>query len=301
MTPASSPAKAAPGLFLQEWAFGILLVYLALRGWVQLGPTDPAAWIPATLLAVDAALIRWDFRQNSVVSGRCRLLFHAIAMNIVYWRLGQDVPRFHDATADSWLLRIDRRWLGETPALGLAPIVHPALTEILSGCYLLFYPAMVGYQGVWIFATPSLARRFFAGLYLVYAVGFVCYTLAPAKGPWIHLASSFEPLKGGPLTALTDLVVRNGCNGVDVFPSLHTGNFVIILNQQKTKARLAKFLLTACLTINMSSVSVLRVPPTWFCYFLTRFLKHALFLMVSSVSEWWVRFSLQSLKSSQVG
>jgi hypothetical protein len=222
MTPASSPAKAAPGLFLQEWAFGILLVYLALRGWVQLGTTDPAAWIPATLLAIDAALIRWDFQQNSVVSDRCRLLFHAIAMNIVYWRLGQDVPRFHDATADSWLLGIDRRWLGETPALGLAPIVHPALTEILSGCYLLFYPAMVGYQGVWIFATPSLARRFFAGLYLVYAVGFVGYTLAPAKGPWIHLASSFEPLVGGPLTALTDLVVRNGCNGVDVFPSLHT-------------------------------------------------------------------------------
>jgi membrane-associated phospholipid phosphatase len=222
MTPAPTPPKAAQGLFLQEWAFGILLVYLALRGWVRLGPTDPATWIPATLLAIDAALIRWDFQQNSVVSGRCRLLFHAVAMNVVYWRLGQDVPRIHDAKADSWLLGTDRRWLGETPALSLAPIVHPALTEILSGCYLLFYPAMAGYQCVWLLATPALARRFFAGLYLVYAVGFVGYTLAPAKGPWIHLASSFEPLKGGPMTALTDIVVRNGCNGVDVFPSLHT-------------------------------------------------------------------------------
>jgi hypothetical protein len=222
MTPASTAPQGAPGLFLQEWAFGGLLVYLALRGSIQLSAADPAAWIPALLLCVDAALIRWDCQQNSVVSGRCRLLFHAIAMNIVYWRLGQDVPRLHDATADSWLLGIDRRWLGETPALGLAPIVHPAFTEILSGCYLLFYPAMAGYQGIWLFAAPSHARRFFAGLYLVYTVGFVGYTLAPAKGPWIHLAGAFEPLAGGPLTALTDLVVRNGCNGVDVFPSLHT-------------------------------------------------------------------------------
>jgi len=222
MTPASTAPKGTPGLFLHEWAFGGLLVYLAVRGTVQLGPADPAAWIPALLLCGDAALIRWDFQQDSVASGRCRLLFHAIAMNIVYWRLGQDVPRLHEATADSWLLGIDRRWLGETPALGLAPLVHPACTEILSGCYLLFYPAMAGYQCVWIFATPSLARRFFAGLYLIYAVGFVGYTLAPAKGPWIHLAGALEPLVGGPLTALTDLVVRNGCNGVDVFPSLHT-------------------------------------------------------------------------------
>lgn len=222
MTPASTTPKGAPGLFLQEWAFGGLLVYLALRGSIQLSPTDPATWIPATLLAVDAALIRWDFQQNSIASGRCRLLFHAIAMNIVYWRLGQDVPRFHEATADSSLLGIDRRWLGETPALRLAPITHPVLTEILSGCYLLFYPAMAGYQCTWLFAAPADARRFFAGLYLVYAVGFVGYTLAPAKGPWIHLATSLEPLVGGPLTAWTDLLVRNGCNGVDVFPSLHT-------------------------------------------------------------------------------
>lgn len=222
MTRASTTPRSAPGLFLQEWAFGALLVYLALRGSVQLGPLDPAAWIPAALLAIDAALIRWDFQKNSVASGRCRLLFHAIAMNIVYWRLGQDVPRLQATTADGWLLGIDRRWLGDTPAVSLAPLVHPALTEILSGCYLLFYPAMAGYQGVWLFSEASQARRFFAGLYLVYAVGFFGYTLAPAKGPWIHLAGSFEPLTGGPLTSWTDLIVRNGCNGVDVFPSLHT-------------------------------------------------------------------------------
>jgi membrane-associated phospholipid phosphatase len=218
----SSPTKGSSGLLLQEWAFGGMLIYLAVRACLQLGPLDPAAWIPASLLGLDAALIRWDLQRNSLLSGRCRLLFHAVAMNLVYWRLGQDVPRLDVPFADEWLLGIDRRWLGETPARSLATFIHPALTELLSGCYLLFYPAMAGYQWAWLFSEATHARRFFAGLYFVYAVGFVGYTLAPAKGPWIHLAGSFEPLVGGPLTALTDFTVRNGCNGVDVFPSLHT-------------------------------------------------------------------------------
>jgi membrane-associated phospholipid phosphatase len=66
------------------------------------------------------------------------------------------------------------------------------------------------------------AKKLFAGLFTIYGIGFLGYTLLPAGGPWVALAERYQgPLAGGPLTRLHDWIVVNGTNGVDVFPSLH--------------------------------------------------------------------------------
>ncbi len=238
--PPSSPSQPT-GLLLHEWTFGALLAYLAVRASIQLGPLDAATLIPLFLLGIDAALIAWDRRAQTIASGRLRLLFHIVAMNVVYLRLGIDVPRMGSPSADAWLLDLDRQWFGETPAIQFASLANPAVTELISLCYFLFYPAMLGYQLAWLFSPTHEARRFFAGLYLVYSVGFLGYTLAPATGPWVHLASSFQPLHGGPITWLTDRIVRAGCNGVDVFPSLHTAVTVYFVGYDALAGRYRRF------------------------------------------------------------
>lgn len=254
--PAPSSSSPPTGLFLHEWTFGALLAYLAVRASIQLGPLDAATLIPLFLLGIDAALIAWDRRTQTVASGRLRLLFHVVAMNVVYLRLGIDVPRMGSASADAWLLNLDRQWFGETPAIRFASLANPVITELVSLCYLLFYPAMLGYQWVWLLSEPQSARRFFAGLYLVYSVGFLGYTLAPATGPWVHLAPSFQPLQGGPFTWLTDRIVRAGCNGVDVFPSLHTAVTVYFIGYDALAGRYRRFLAGLTPTLGLCIATV---------------------------------------------
>ncbi len=239
----SSPTPSQ-GPFFYEWAFGALLAFLSLRALIRFGPLDPAAWVPFILLVVDGALIRWDRDPRSLWSGRIRLLFHPVAMGILYVRLGRDVPRLDPTRADAWLLAIDRWLLGETPAVILSSHLHPVATELLSLCYLLFYVALVAYHWIWLSHSLPMARKFCTGLYWIYAVGYVGYSLVPGVGPWVYLAAKLEPLTAGPLTWLTDQVVRAGCNGVDVLPSLHCAVALYFLGFDFMNGQRRRFLLT---------------------------------------------------------
>jgi membrane-associated phospholipid phosphatase len=63
-------------------------------------------------------------------------------------------------------------------------------------------------------------RQCIVGLFTLYGIGFLSYTLVPAGGP--HRWMTFDvPLAGiFVLPAMLD-TVNAGSNGVDVFPSLH--------------------------------------------------------------------------------
>lgn len=243
-TSESTRPSGLKALLIHEWIFGGLLAFLSLRALDRLGPMDPATWVPLVLLVADAGLIAWDRKRESPRSGLIRLLFHPVAMCLLYFRLGVDIPRLDATRADAWLLAVDRGILGETPSVILSAHTHPVATELLSLCYLLFYVAMIGYHWVWLTESMSLAQSFCAGLYSIYAVGFLGYSLLPAAGPWVHLASSLKPLNGGPITWLTDQVVRAGCNGVDVLPSLHCAVTVYFIGFDLLNGRLRRLLLT---------------------------------------------------------
>lgn len=198
-----------------------LLLGLAVAGGTRIGFRDPATWVPLGLLMAGVVGVLVDLRRPSPRSQLARLLFHPLAVNIVYFRLATDVPRLTPFRADDLLLRADRALLGETPAVLFAGLMHPAVTGALALCYVLFYPAFALYQVAWLRDGLESARRFFKGFYVVYGLGLAGYVALPAEGPWLFLASRFDPLTGGPAFALVDFIVRHGSNRVDCFPSLH--------------------------------------------------------------------------------
>ncbi len=128
----------------------------------------------------------------------------------------------HPAKYDDWLLGMDRAVLGETPALRWQTWSHPILTETLSGCYLLFFPAVLVAFGAAICRPKKYGVQLANGLIGIYGLGFLGYTFIPAMGPHLALTDAFhEPLTGGLLTKTNASLVAQGSNQVDVFPSLH--------------------------------------------------------------------------------
>ena len=57
-------------------------------------------------------------------------------------------------------------------------------------------------------------------------LGFAGYCAFPASGPARFMSHDLPVLPMGPLGTLNDWIVRTGCNGVDVFPSLHVATTV---------------------------------------------------------------------------
>ena len=109
-----------------------------------------------------------------------------------------------------------------TPALLLESWTRPWLTDVMAFCYFVFLPYLFLSLAWYFFRPIALAQRFWAGLFTLYGIGFLGYSLVPAGGPWLALADRFTiPLEGSAPTATLLGIIAAGTNGVDVFPSLH--------------------------------------------------------------------------------
>lgn len=195
----------AHGSGLDAGLFGGLL---ALQFWLtrraQLGPHTPWA------VAADA--------------------FYPVALNIVFPAMAAAIPAIHPVKVDTQLFALDARLFGGNWSERLDAFATPALTELMSGCYMLFMPLVYGNLLRYFFWQRERRASFLAGLFTVYGVGFLGYMLVPAVGPYIAFARLFKgPLPGGALWQLNQRMVAFGSNGVDVFPSLHTAVSVYIL------------------------------------------------------------------------
>lgn len=194
-----------------------------LCGWemVRLGMGEAGPWLLLGWMSAALGVVWRDEARPSDASARWRLAVFPAVLVLVYFRLGVDVPRLVGGRADAVLLAWDRRWLGETPAVLMARWHAGWLTEALSACYLAYFPAYVGFLAFWLRSDPGLARRFVRGFCWIQAMGFAGYCWAPASGPFVFLAGDLPVLPMGLVGRWNDWVVRAGCNGVDVFPSLH--------------------------------------------------------------------------------
>lgn len=215
------PSRPRPGIASHEAACAVLLGGFGAWSFGRLGADDAAPWTAWGLLAVAAMAVAWDHAKATPTSSRWRMAAMPIVLVLFYFRLGVDVPRLAHGRADAALLAWDRRWLAETPALALSAWHAPWLTEALSACYLAYFFGYVGYLVGWLGHEPSGARRFISGFCWIQAAGFAGYCLAPASGPFVYLSAELPPLELGLMGRLNDWIVRAGCNGVDVFPSLH--------------------------------------------------------------------------------
>jgi membrane-associated phospholipid phosphatase len=217
-----------PGLHLHEFLFGGFLLLTALRlfaagGWsLALG----FAGMAAVIVAAASATTRWPGDGMA----RLRLAVLPMLVNVVYFMLGTVMARLGAGNCDPELLCVDRLLFGETPAVLCGAWIHPWLTEVLSACYLSFLPAVLLAFAITVLRPGPAGVRLFDGLFGVYAIGFLGYTLVPAAGPHLAMPEAFAtPLEGGFLTRMNAAAIGSGSNHVDVFPSLHTAVTVFLM------------------------------------------------------------------------
>ena len=218
-------------LLLHEWLCMALFAWLLLRMVFSVGFSTHESLLIAFLLAANCAVLAlFPYGDDLDRSWRLRLLFYAAAMNMLYFLLRAVIPAIHPGVEDPALQAIDRFILGTNLSLRMQPLVHPLLTDFFSLCYMLYFVYLIFGQLSYMFDGLPVLKKFYSGLFSIYAIGYFGYSTVPAGGPVLAMESQFStPLTGGWFTAANATLVTGGTNGVDVFPSLHCGLSLYIL------------------------------------------------------------------------
>jgi len=216
------------------------------------------AWFLIPMIVCACLLTRYANKGKWL---QARLWFPLISLNATYTWLGNAIPRLRAWRADDALCAVDRFLFGECLGLKMEPFLSYGAKEILSAFYFSFFL-------IWLGSLPLAARRrlefqkaYFKGFHLLYALGYIGYILVPACGPFRYapiaekIASLGSPV--GPVWKLNDAVIRSGCNGVDVFPSLHTAvTIFLLLSSYRVSKRLFLVMLIPCLLIIISTIGL---------------------------------------------
>lgn len=210
------------GLLPHEVFFGLMLVTLWARLAIATGPLGGDTLFYMAVIAVNIACVWYTRARDTPLNWRIGILFYPVFMNVIYMNLKETIPRLHPGRADAALQQVDSLLVGTNLSIRLQPLVHPALTEFFSFCYILFFPYLVISMVTYFLGDVGLLKKFVIGLFSIYGIGFLGYSLAPAVGPGIAMAGRFSvPLDGWWITRWNSTLVERGSNGVDVFPSLH--------------------------------------------------------------------------------
>ncbi|MFI3156440.1 MAG: phosphatase PAP2 family protein [Methylococcaceae bacterium] len=182
------------------------------------------------MLAVMAGLAQRHARQRSWRGLAAICVALGIGMNVSYQAMAGAVPAVRTARFDAELLALDRWLLGETPSVCLQQWISPWLTDLMSACYLLLMPLLLVSLLRYFFRQRDLLGEFYTGLFTVYGLGFLGYLTIPAAGPWLAYPELFNvQLSGSAVTMLNQMMVEQGSNKVDVWPSLHVAVTLYVL------------------------------------------------------------------------
>jgi membrane-associated phospholipid phosphatase len=239
-----------------EMIFGAFLGITWLRFVAVLGPLSGEALVYMALLLADAGLIAWCRARPTNLRWRLRMLFHPIALNVVFMHMKAAIPKIAPERMDAQLQRIDALLVGGNLSLRMEGLIRPWLSEVFSFCYILFFPYLL-FSLIWYFRGDLKTLRAFAtGLFTIYGIGFLGYTLVPAWGPWVAMRDHFRvPLEGYAITRWNDTIVRLGSNGVDVFPSLHcaVSSYFLFFDRRHTRWRYLLYL-APCVGLWISTI-----------------------------------------------
>ena len=209
-------------LLPHEWFFGGFLVIQWLRLCCAAGPQDADALLYAVTILASGLTVACCLRWQTRLWWWARLWLPVVAMNVVFTNMKTSVLKVTPQKFDGVLAGFDRALCGTTLSGQAAEIATPWLTEVLSFCYLLFFPYLLISLCYYAYRGIPMMRRLMAGLFTIYGIGFLGYSLVPAGGPYLAFPEEFGvPLTGWAVTKFNAWVVANGSNGVDVFPSLH--------------------------------------------------------------------------------
>ena len=243
-------------LLPHEIFFGLFLVITWIRLGLAVGFLGGDALLYFALIIINIAAI-WFCRSNgNALHWRIGLLFYPIAMNVVFLHMKTAIPKIHPDRMDLWLQRVDNFGIGTNLSLRLQSLVHPALTEAFSFCYVLFFLYLFFSLVYYFCGDVDLLKKFVIGLFTIYGIGFLGYSFVPAAGPWQAMTEQFNvPLSGWWITKLNSTLVATGSNGVDVFPSLHCAisSFFLFFDRQYRPWRF-KLYLVPCVGLWVSTI-----------------------------------------------
>ena len=233
-------------LLPHEIFFGLFMWITWIRLAVTLGLLHPDSLFYLMFILLNLGVILWNRKWNTSRTWQLRLWFYPVAMNLLYFHMKTSMHQIIPEKFDGALLAIDQAMIGKNLSLRLTPYYHPLLTEFMSFCYFLFYIYLTVSLFYFSFGPLGLFQKFFAGLFTIYGIGFLSYTLIPAVGPWLYLAEAFDtPLIGYWITEINDKVVTSGSNGMDVFPSLHcaVSSFILFFDRKHRPWRFRLYLI----------------------------------------------------------
>lgn len=208
-------------LRLHEVVFGLFVLTTALRLWAS----GQAAAV--------AALFTLAFVLNAAVIARgperLRLAFYPVTMVILFGLMRWAAPAIAPVDGTPLIEAWDGAAFDAMRAV-FAPIESRAATELMAAFYIYFQVMIFVVQIAAIAHDPGEARRLFRGLYCVYALGFLGYTLLPAPGPYLSMAPTYAaPLEGYVLMPALAWIYPYATNFADAFPSLHVAVSVYLL------------------------------------------------------------------------
>ncbi|MEI7909134.1 MAG: phosphatase PAP2 family protein [Verrucomicrobiota bacterium] len=236
-------------LLPHEGFFGLFLLVTWLRLVLAVGPLDRDAVFFLGVLLANIGVIGWCWRRETTLRWQVRLWFYPVAMNAVFPLMGSAVLKIAAHKCDALLASLDRGLFGMTLSGRAGLLATPLLTEVLSFCYLLFFPYLFVSWFYYANRGLPLLRKLMVGMFTIYGIGFLGYSWVPAGGPHLALADEFTvPLSGWAITRFNAYVVANGSNGVDVFPSLHCAIscFLLCFDRQHARWRYRLYLVPCC-------------------------------------------------------
>jgi membrane-associated phospholipid phosphatase len=243
-------------LLPHEIFFGLMLVTLCARLALATGPLSRYTLFYIAAIAANIACVWFTRAGNTPRSWRLGMLFYPVAMNVVYMNLKTSVPMLRPGYMDAALQHVDSLIIGTNLSVRLQPLVNPALTEFFSFCYILFFPYLLFSLVVHFIGDVELLKKFVIGLFTIYGIGFIGYSLVPGLGPFIAMADLFTvPLTGWWITHWNSEIVARGSNGVGVFPSLHcaVSSFLLFFDRRHKPWRFWLYLVP-CIGLWISTI-----------------------------------------------
>ena len=244
------PLKLLP----HEWAFNafVLLTLLRLLIAGEFVALPTVSFLAFLLVAV--SLIIWTQDKPTPLRWRLRLLWYPCVMGLAFYIIPEAVRLLEVTSADTRLAALDESILGLPAADYFMFVQSPMLTDIMCLGYVFFFIYLIVGPGYYCIYDLRRFRECFVGMFTIYAIGFLGYTLLPAGGPYQAL-EFLEPLPEGPVAQQVLRFINQASNGVDVFPSIHVAIslYLLLFDRWNYRARY-ELMLLPCLLLWLSTV-----------------------------------------------
>jgi hypothetical protein len=246
--------KLLRAILPHEWIFGTFLLLTGLRLVAHGGAA--LCWSFAFFVCLAAAIVLfvWTEQSPTAMRWRIRLLFYPAAMGISFYAMGKAIPLLGLPPADGLLLHWDHVLLGYTPSVAWEPFLRPWAVDLAMGGYLFFFYYLIGGPGHYCLHDLRLFRQCIVGLFTLYGLAFMGYTVLPAAGPHVYMLFK-TPLQGSWLFNWTIAPVNAGSNGFDAFPSIHVAAslYLLLFDWQHWRRRFWCFLVP-CVVLWISTM-----------------------------------------------